>query len=344
MISNSVKTDRRILEYSRTIGIFADEGRGFQKPVDLVFDKHGRILVLNRAANWARIGICNLDEEYLGEIGSFGKEDGQWIWGTALALDNEGRLYVSDEYMNRITIFDTSGEFFEKWGAQGKAVGQLNGPSGMCFDAEDNLYVVDHRNHRIQKFTKRGEYLDSFGSYGDGNGEFNLPWGITIDISGNIFVADWRNDRIQKFTHDGEFIGKYGMSGSGDGEFNRPSSVAVDSEGYIYVADWGNERVQILDSHGKFVMKLRGDATLSAWAKEFLSVNEEESDARDKANLNPHKKFISNDPHIESSQVEKYFWAPISVKLDINGNLYVTENNRYRIQIYKRRHALNPTS
>ena len=68
MISNFVKTDRGILEYSHTIGIFADEGRGFQKPVDLVFDKHGRILVLNRAANWARIGICNLDEEYLGEI------------------------------------------------------------------------------------------------------------------------------------------------------------------------------------------------------------------------------------------------------------------------------------
>ena len=77
MTSNSVKTDRRILEYSRTIGIFADEGRGFQKPVDLVFDKHGRILVLSRVATYARIGICNLDEEYFGEIGSFGKEDGQ---------------------------------------------------------------------------------------------------------------------------------------------------------------------------------------------------------------------------------------------------------------------------
>ena len=43
-----------------------------------------------------------------------------------------------------------------------------------------------------------------------------------------------------------------------------------------------------------------------------------------------------DDPHEVSSHIEKYFWSPMSVKLDDAGQLYVTESNRHRIQIYGR--------
>ena len=86
-----------------------------------------------------------------------------------------------------------------------------------------------------------------------------------------MYVADWRNDRIQKFTADGEHLATYGSSGDGDGQFSRPSAVAVDSDGYIYVADWGNERLQLLDADGNFVQLLRGQATLSKWAQDFMN-------------------------------------------------------------------------
>ena len=108
---------------------------------------------------------------------------------------------------------------------------------------------------------------------------------MTLDGNNNVYVADWGNDRIQKFSPQGEFLASYGASGDADGEFQRPSSVAVDAEGYIYVADWGNERVQVLDLEGGFVMKMRGEATLSKWAANFLSVNAEEGAARARANL-----------------------------------------------------------
>ena len=32
--------------------------------------------------------------------------------------------------------------------------------------------------------------------------------------------------------------------------------------------------------------------------------------------------------------IEKFFWAPTSIKLDADGRVYVTESNRHRIQIY----------
>ena len=50
-------------------------------------------------------------------------------------------------------------------------------------------------------------------------------------------------------------------------------------------------------------------------------------------NLPPHL----NTPHHISSQTEPYFWGPVSVTLDGEGRLYVTEANRHRIQIYQKK-------
>ena len=176
-----------------------------------------------------------------------------------------------------------------------------------------------------------------WGKAGSGPAQFNLPWGVTVDFQGNVFVADWRNDRIQKFSSDGECLVGFGESGEGDGQFYRPSAVAVDREGYIYVADWGNERVQVLGPDGSFQLKLRGQATLSRWAEEFLAVNPDEKRTREMSNLIPQLPPHLNTPHHISSQTEPYFWGPVSVKLDGRGRLYVTETNRHRIQIYQRR-------
>ena len=112
--------------------------------------------------------------------------------------------------------------------------------------------------------------------------------------------------------------------------------MAVDNDGYIYVADWGNERVQVLDAQGNSVSTLRGEATLSEWASNFLSINREEAAARATADLEMNIDYAIDDPHEESSHIEKYFWCPSSVRLDSRGHLYVTETNRHRIQVYRK--------
>jgi DNA-binding beta-propeller fold protein YncE len=243
---------------------------------------------------------------------------------------------VSDEHLHRITVFTASGEFISRWGTHGSDEGELDSPSGIAFDPDDNIMVSDARNHRIQRFTKDGVFLSAFGSAGSGEGELDMPWGLTTNADGEVFVADWGNDRVQKFSSKGQFVAQYGGTGSGDGQFLKPASVAVDPDGYIYVADWGNERVQALDSDGRFVQKLRGEATHSKWAEDFLGINVEEADARARANLEPDIEFFNDDPHEQSSHIEKLFWGPVSVMLDSEGRLFVTETNRHRLQVYQR--------
>ena len=333
------KTD--FLKYSHSIGLSTMAGRGFYYPVDTAFDDEGKIYTVSRSLDGdnrgLRVTIYDIDSNYYTTFGEYGESDGQFVWPTAIARDRAGNTYIACEYLNRIARFDSSGNPLPSWGTLGAAEGELDGPSGLAVDDDDNLYVVDHQNHRVQKFTSDGQFLSSFGSEGDGDGQFNLPWGIAIDGAGDIYVADWRNDRVQKFSPDGEFIAGFGESGRGGGQFHRPASVSVDDDGYIYVADWGNERMQVLDSDGNFVQSLRGEATDSKWADAFLEINIEEAAARANSDLaKTDIEFFNDDPHEESSHIEKFFWAPTSIKIDSEGRVLVTESNRHRIQIYVR--------
>ena len=339
MSTTSTSSPKVFPIYDRTLGVAAMEGRGFYYPVDLAVRGDGMLYGLSRShegdPRGVRVCVFDLESEFYGAFGSIGVGDGQFIWATAIALDREGNVYVSDEHTQRISIFDSDGKFLDKWGVPGSGPGQLDGPCGLAFDGEDDLYVTDHRNNRVQKFAKDGRFLVSFGSEGNGDGQFNLPWGLTVDPRGDIYVADWRNDRVQRFSPDGALLDTYGESGRGDGQFHRPSGVAVDGDGRIYVADWGNERVQVIDPGGDFVMSLRGEATISKWAEEFLRANVDEADARARSNLEPETGIPRDDPHEESSHIEKLFWAPVSVKVDAKGRLYVVDRNRHRIQVFK---------
>ena len=331
------------LNYLKTIGIVNNgyNGRGFANPYDVAVSRDGRIYVLNRCdparASAIRIGVCNLDEDYLFEFGNgYGDGDGQFRLPVAMALDSQDRLYVTDEYNQRVTIFDADGEFVGKWGAYGHAAGQFDGPSGIAIDADDQVYIADQHHHRIQKFSRDGEFLLQWGEEGGADGRLNMPWGLAVDAQGDVYVADWRNDRIQKFSGDGRHLVTFGRSGQGEGQFQRPSGVAVDAEGLIYVADWGNERVQVLGPDGDFLLNLRGQATLSKWAEEYFAVNPEEWETRLQADLIPDLPEHLNTPYQISSQTEAYFWGPAAVSLDADNRLYVPETNRHRFQVYQK--------
>ena len=327
------------LKYLTNVGFCADQGgRGFMMPTAMAIRDDGRIFVASRsnttALNIVGIQVVTRNHEYFGQIGSYGKEAGQMVWPTALAIDKGHHLYLADESLHRITIYDEEGSLVSTWGTKGSGQGEFDGPSGLVFDLDDNLVVVDHRNHRIQKYAKDGKILSTWGSFGRGDGQFNLPWGITQDRQGNLYIADWRNDRIQKFAPDGTFIAKYGTPGDGDGQFNRPSGVGVDSEGNMYVADRGNQRVQLLDPDGNFLTKLRGEATLNPWAQEYLEAQADENAAR--AKFVPVFEVDTNDPAEVSARIEPYFWDPVTVVLDDEDRAYVLETCRHRFQIYER--------
>ena len=228
--------------YSHSVGRNEFNGTGFRNPVDMAIDEEGKVYVLNRSyenrPDGVHATIATLDEQFVGEFSKFGEAPGDMYWPTACALDGAGNLYVADEWLNRITIYDGDGEYLRHWGEQGHGPGQFNGPSGIAIDG-DTLWLVDSKNHRVQSYGLDGAFKSQFGGFGSENGQFNLPWGICLDQDGMIYVADWRNDRVQQFTQAGDWQATFGMSGSGPGQFKRPNAVFVDQDGDIYVCDRG---------------------------------------------------------------------------------------------------------
>ena len=315
----------RAYHFVDTLGRFEIFGPGFRGPMDLALGPDGLIYVLNRGFQYrpeaVRVTRMNINEDYLGQFSQFGEEDGDLFWPTSIALDRDQNVYVSDDWLNRISIFDQKGEFLYKWGVAGSGDGEINKPSGIRFDKEDNLYMVDSGNNRVQKFTKDGKFLAKWGEAGNGQGQFNLPWGLTIDDKGDVYVADWRNDRIQKFTAEGEFLAEFGSSGSGVGEFNRPTGVAVDKDGDIYVADWRNDRVQVLTPDGRHITTFTGDAGLSKWGKEKLYAN---------ADMVRQRSLITD------FEIEKRLWHPKAVAIDGEGRIIILDANRDRLQVYQK--------
>ena len=269
------------------------------------------------------IGTVSGDEEFVAEFGKYGDGDGELIWPAGIALDSHQNVYVTDEWLNRVVIFDREGNLQGTWGAAGEGKGQLNRPSGIAADADDNLYVVDSLNHRVQRFTQDGEYLTGWGGLGDGEGEFDSPWGITIDSEGYVYVADHKNHRAQKFTAEGEYIASFGHYGTGRGELNRPADVAVDPDGDVYVCDWANNRVQVFAPDGGFVASLIGDAQqLAKWHQDTVDANVDVIKAR--------RRVYTLEP-------EWRFALPSGLAFDSErGRLLVADTQRARLQIYNK--------
>src|SRR6266536_2016067 len=315
------------LRYSHSIGVLGHGGRGFSNPYDVAIRNDGVMFVVNRSnptqgpPGGIRVGIVRVDDqEFLGDFGTYGTEDGQCTWMTAIALDGQEQIYVADEFRHDVQVFDRDGTFLRKWGAKGSDPGQFNRPSGLAVAPDDTIYVVDHLNYRVQRLTSTGDVIATWGSQGSGPGQFELPWGIAVDGQGGVYVADWGNDRVQKLSPTGDHIATFGSSGSGDGQLTRPASVDVDGDGNVYVADWGNNRVQMFGSDGSHLVTLLGDSGLSAWAEEGMKGNLDLVVEREGMDLT----------------AEMRFWGPTAIKVDASGHVVVVDSCRHRLQVYRR--------
>ena len=309
------------------------------KPYQVALGKNNLVYLVNRmATSQAQLragadtlkqikkintGIQAGQEELVLEFASMGEMPGEVFWPSGISCDKDGLVYIADEWLNRISIFNENGEYLGMWGDEGEKDGNLIRPSGIQFDAEDNLYVVDSGNHRIQKFTKNGSFLKTWGTKGTGPGQFNSPWGISLDREGFIYVADHLNHRIQKFTPNGKFIMEIGKYGTGTGELNHPSDVAIDPDGDIYICDWANNRVNTYDCSGKFFTSFIGDAVnLSKWQQSYVEINDAERLARRR---------------VPSLEPEWRFGLPMSVAFEAEkGWLIVVDTQRGRFQIYSK--------
>ena len=335
----------RTYDYTHNVGRGAQSGMGFNYPNAMTFAPDGTVYITNRGSEtisnvgWNRTGVGQRitkvtigdewgQEEFLGEYSRSGDGDGQLLWPAGIASNDQGEVFVTDEWLNRVSVFDKDDNLVRSFSTLQDGDPEPNGASGIAIASDGTIYVTDSRSHQVRLFKNDGTFISSFGNKGVSEGQFDSPWGITIDNAGKVYVADFNNHRVQKFSADGKFEQQIGRPGNKRGELNGPTDVAVDPDGDIYVCDWSANRwdrgkVHIFTPEGQFLTALVGDAQkLSQWAQMTVDANDDYGKRR---------------REVRSTEPEWTFAQPTAVEWDTaNNRLMVADTQRSRLQIYKK--------
>jgi len=126
---------------------------------------------------------------------------GDFARPSAVAVDQEGNLYVADTLNNRIEIFDGDGKFISTFGKAGDAPGYFSRPKGVAIDSDGHIWVVDGMQDRVQVFNQEAQLLISFGGHGLLPGQFQGIAGIAIDKTNRVFTSEIFPGRVQQFRY-----------------------------------------------------------------------------------------------------------------------------------------------
>lgn len=250
--------------YKATLGVRDEPGADnmhFNEPWGVAVDYVGNIFVADtenfRVQKCTLSGTAYACTTFAGETGVFSNDFGH-LRPMAVAVDAAGRVYVTEEWNNRIQVFDPAGAYLTTIGGMwGKNNGQLSGPLGATVNRSGTVYIADHANHRIQVFAPGypGWKQVNINGFGKRNLVAIPSMGV---FEGYLYagISDWSsNDDLNIYrTADGKIwepsntlfyggvstlkgFGDYIYAGTWNGEIWR-SANGLDWT-HVFTSDWG---------------------------------------------------------------------------------------------------------
>jgi len=134
-------------EVKRSVELPKD-GRFFS---DIAVDGRGGLYVVDSVGR--RVYVARAADKEFTPVGEALTEDVDFP--TALAVDDEGRVFVADENGNGLVILDNNGTFRGRQLQTGWKDGFLRYPAGICLDGQGSLFIAERGNQRVQMFSVR---------------------------------------------------------------------------------------------------------------------------------------------------------------------------------------------
>jgi len=169
-----------------------------------------------------------------------------------MAVDSKGNLYVADQKVGAIFIFNTETRTAEL--IKNREHAHFVRIIGLAIDDNDRLFVSDPALRHILVFDASHKATDVIT---EGMVE---PGNLALDRENRLlYVSDINLDQVLVYDADTfQLKRKIGTAGKNHalttpGDFARPTGLAVDEEGNLYVCDTLNNRIEVFDADGTFV-------------------------------------------------------------------------------------------
>jgi sugar lactone lactonase YvrE len=169
-----------------------------------------------------------------------------------MAVDSKGNLYVADQKVGAVFIFNTETREVEL--IKNKTHAHFARIIGLALDDNDRLFVSDPGLRHILVFDASHKAEDVIT---DGMVE---PGILALDRENRqLYVSDVELDQVLVYDADSfKLKRKMGTTGhkhelTTPGDFAKPTGLALDPDGNLYVCDTLNNRIEIFDADGKFI-------------------------------------------------------------------------------------------
>src|ERR1039457_149126 len=169
-----------------------------------------------------------------------------------MAIDSKGKLFVADQKVGAIFIFNTETRDLEM--IKNKLHAHFVRIIGLAIDDGDRLFVSDPGLSHVLVFDSAHKATDVI------TGGMAEPSMLALDKENRqLYVSDIKLDQVLVYDADTlklkRTIGATGHNHelTSAGDFATPTGLAVDAEGNLYVCDTLNDRIEIFDADGKFI-------------------------------------------------------------------------------------------
>lgn len=279
VIDKDARVQRLDAKTGKCLSIFKMPEYGFGKPTGLtivkepgkaesnllfIADTHYHRVRVYRVPAVAATTMVDQEPELVSQFGSFGREGGQFVFPTDIAVahganGNIERVYVSEYGGNdRVSVFDGNYKYLFSFGQfgvgeLGDATIEFSRPQSVAVDqVRRELVVTDGCNHRIGVFTLDGKLIrwvggtDGARGTSDAPGSFSYPYGLALVGDGTAVVSEFGNGRAQHIDlATGHCLGMFGGPKEDDGSAQRLGNAwgLTILNGEMFVLDMRRSRI-----------------------------------------------------------------------------------------------------
>ena len=167
------------------------------------------------------------------EFGKFGKGRGEFRSAMGITVDRKDRLYVTDQYNNRIQIFTCDGYYITE--LQNSV---LIYPNDIAL-GDGCIFVSCFLNSCICIFEEATNNVVKI------KDKFIRPRGLAVDINGDLFVAETISNKVCVYDSEFEFIREIGK-----GILERPTDVKINDNVLFVAGDNNDNTIHVFSKEG----------------------------------------------------------------------------------------------